>query len=212
MHTINVKYLLVVFLLGFLVVPSTPSQTLADWQEALAASKRGKGCESIPYSTERTKCINASAEVEESCKKDAWSCDAMGTKSLKASITALSVHIDNLKTERKDLQGKELTAKNKQISEKTAILADLEKRLEADLDKIKDRHDRGEKCLKARKAVQVVFKRAEDAAQSVSVPNIKVIAEQLIDYWQTKGTEHQKALADVELGVKKCEKCQKGVL
>lgn len=226
-HAINVKYLLAVFMLGFLVVPSTPPQTLADWQEALEASKRGKGCESIPYSAERNRCISNSSRVTLACKTEAWSCDDLGTKALKATMTGLEGYIARRKEDKKELEtkrtqaasatdkakhDKEIKDVDKQISEKTRTLDDLETKLKSDLSKIEDRVEKGKQCLTARNEVQDVFEDAGNAAARVTQPNIKVIAEALIKYWKTKKDEHQTALKNVQLGIDKCNKSKAGLL
>jgi hypothetical protein len=227
MHTINVKYLLPVFILAFFVAPLNQTADLDDWKESLAASKSGKGCESIPYSTHRAQCISNSARVAASCKTEAWSCDELGTKGLKATMTALSGHIGRLKEQKKQLESqrsratspaektdldKKIADVDKQISEKSRTLDGFETKLANDLVKIKDRLSKGGQCLDARTDVQSVFKSAGDAARRESARDIKVIADSLIDYWEKKRDEHQKAFENVKLGIDKCNKSRDGLL
>jgi chromosome segregation ATPase len=214
-------------MLGFLVVPSTPPQTLADWQEALEASKRGKGCESIPFSAERNRCISNSSRVTSACKTEAWSCDDLGTKALKATMTALDGHIARLKEDKGKLEtkrtqaasetekanhDKEIKDIDKQILEKTRTLDGLETKLKSDLSKIEDRVEKGKQCLTARNDVQDVFEDAGNAAARVTQPGIQPIAKSLIAYWKDKRDEHQTALKNVQLGIDKCNKSKAGLL
>lgn len=226
-HAISVKYLLAVFMLAFLVAPLSQTADLDDWKEALAASKSGKGCESIPYSTYRSQCISNSARVTTSCKTEAWSCDELGTKGLKATMTGLSGHITRLKEQKKQLEtqrtragsatektdlDKKIADVDKQISEKSRTLGGLETKLNSDLVKIKDRLSKGAQCLDARNDVQTVFKSAGTDAAREKDRDVKVIAESLIDYWEKKRDEHQKAFDNVKLGIDKCNKSRDGLL
>lgn len=227
MHTINVKYLLPVFMLALVVAPLYQTPTLKDWEDALAASKSGKGCESIPYSAFRSKCMSHSAKVETACKTAGWSCDGLGTKNLKATMAALSGHITRLEEQKKQLESQktragsatekaDLTKKiadvDKQISEKTRTLNNSETKLKNDLVNIEARLDKGRECLKARNDVQGEFKNAGTEAGRVRVPHIKVIADSLIEYWEDKAEAHQTALKNVELGITKCESSRDGKL
>ncbi|MBD2326165.1 hypothetical protein [Alkalinema sp. FACHB-956] len=58
--------------------------------------------------------------------------------------------------------------------------------------------------------MQKAFKDAIDKAKSESNPDIKVIATQLITYWEQGNAKHQDPLKNVSAGVEKCQKCKKG--
>jgi hypothetical protein len=226
-HKINVKYLLVVFMLAFFVAPANQPQSLDDWKSAQSAAQSGKGCESIPYSSYRDQCMRKSDKVEELCKTEAWSCEGLKTKGIRETIRNLSGYIDRLKEEKDRLNsqkssagsdeekndlGKKIEEIEKKIYEKSRDLDDMKKGLETDLGDIETRLYKGRQCLDARNDVQSVFKSAGEDARRESEPEIKAIANQLIDFWERKRDEHQKALEDVKLGIEKCNKCKDGDL
>jgi predicted nucleic acid-binding Zn-ribbon protein len=226
-NQINFKYLLSAFMLVFFLAPAPQPQSLDDWKAALGAAQSGKGCESIPYSSHRDQCMRKSEKVEESCKTESWSCEGLKTKGIRETIQNLSGYIERLKEEKDRLNsqkssassdeekndlGKKIEDIEKKIYEKSKDLDDMKKGLETDIGDIEIRLYKGRQCLDARNDVQSVFKSAAEDAKRESDPDIKSIANQLIDFWERKRDEHQKALDDVKLGIEKCNKCKDGDL
>jgi TolA-binding protein len=226
-HKINVKYLLGVLMLAFLVAAAKPPQSLDDWKTALSAAQSGKGCESIPYSSYREECIRKSEKVNELCKTESWSCDGLETKTLKENIKNLSGHIERLKTEKERLDsqkssagsedeknqiGKQIEETEKQIYEKTKELDYMKKSLETDISDIEIRLYKGRQCLDVRTDVQKAFAGAVSDANRESSPEIKAIANQLIDYWEKRAKEHEEAFNLTKQGIEKCERCKSGDL
>ena len=107
---INVKYLLSILTLAFLVGSANQPQSLDDWKTAQSAAQSGKGCESIPYSSYRDECTRKSEKVNELCKTDSWSCDGLETKALRENIKNLSEYIERLKTEKDRLNSQKSSA------------------------------------------------------------------------------------------------------
>jgi hypothetical protein len=226
-HKINVKYLLAVFALAFLAAPANEPQSLEDWKSAQSYAQSGKGCESIPYSSPRSDCVRKSEKVDEYCKSEAWSCEDLKTKGLRENMKNLSGYVDRLKEEKdrlssqkssagSDEEKNDLTKKIEEVEkksyDKTRELDDMKRRLEEDLRKIDDRIYKGRQCLDARNDVQSIFKSAAYDARRENDAEIKVIANQLADYWEKKREEHQKAFDDVTGGIEKCNKCKSGDL
>jgi predicted RNase H-like nuclease (RuvC/YqgF family) len=224
---INVKYLLGVFMLALLAASANQPQSLDDWKAALSAAQSGKGCESIPYSGYRDECTRKSDKVNELCKTDSWSCDGLETKSLRENIKNLSEYIERLKTEKdrlnsqkssavtddeKNETGKKIEETEKQIYDKTKELDFMKKSLETDLSDIEIRLYKGNQCLDARTDVQKAFAGAVSDAKRESDPDIKAIANQLIDYWEKRAKEHEEAFNLVKQGLEKCQKSKSGDL
>lgn len=227
LHKINVKYLLGPLMLAFLVAPTNQPQSLDDWKAALSAAQSGKGCESIPYNSYREECIRKSEKVNELCKTDSWSCDGLETKALRENIKNLSEHIERLKAEKDRLNsqkssagsedeknqiGKKIEETEKEIYEKTKELDYLKKSLDTDLSDIEIRLYKGGQCLEVRTDVQEAFADAVSDAKRESDPEIKAIANQLIDYWEKRAKEHEEAFKLVKAGLEKCQKSKSGDL
>lgn len=224
-HKISVKYLLGVFVLAFFVTVPNQPQSLDDWKAALG--KKGEGCESIPYSSYRERCKEKSRDIEKFCKEESWSCDGLQTKALKENIEGVSGYIRRLNDEKDRLNSQKSSAGSdeeksdltkridevqKKIDEKTDTLNKMKGSLDDDLKEIESRLDKGRQCKDARNDVQKVFSDAAKDADRESDPDIKVIANQLIDYWKKEADEHKEALDNTDRGIEKCNKCKAGDL
>jgi hypothetical protein len=204
------------------------AQTLADWQIAQEAARNKKGPESIPYASLQEDARNKQVFMEQLCKSDAWSCDALGTKSIRETIKGLTLKIGESEGKLLELNNTLSAAKTddekraiqatidaakKEMERMSTLLADKKQRLENDLKDIEVRIGKGNACLKARNAVQDVYKQAYDRARSgESDPDIKVIANVLTVYWETRRQEHEKIMKDVVIGIQKCQTCKNGDL
>jgi predicted nucleic acid-binding Zn-ribbon protein len=204
------------------------AQTLADWQTAQTAANDRKGPESIPYASLQEAARNKQGSVGQRCKVETWNCDALGTKSIRETIKGLTFKIDENKkkldelnntlsaakteAEKQVIQATIVTAKQ-EMERMTSLLADKTKRLENDLKDIDERIGKGNDCLKARTAAQDVYMEAYNRARSgESDPAIKVIANVLTVYWETRRQEHETIMKDAVLGIQKCQTCRNGDL
>ncbi|MGI0492661.1 hypothetical protein ACN4EG_12825 [Alkalinema pantanalense CENA528] len=198
------------------------AQSLDNWKAALNA----KGIESIPYENLR-RTANEQQEIVNNLCKTEWSCDSLGTKSIRADINGLQGKINENKNtlislnndlskaatddEKRSIQEKidKLNDATKRMSD---VLADKTSRLENDLKEIDTRITKGTNCKNARLAVKQAFQDAIDKAKNESDPDIKAIANQLITYWEEGNKQHVEAAANADKGVQICQKCQTGDL
>lgn len=213
---------------AFTIYPSAvKAQSLDDWKAALTAANNDQGTKSIPYDSFRRIATEQQEAVNNLCKTDSWSCDSLGTKSIREDINGLQLKINENKNtltslnndlskaatddEKRSIQEKidKLNDATKRMSD---VLADKTSRLENDLKEIDARTAKGTSCINARLAVQKAFQDAIDKAKNESDPDIKTIAAQLITYWEQGNAKHQDALKNVNAGIEKCQKCQKGDL
>lgn len=197
------------------------AQSLDDYKAAAEA----EGCDSIPYSDYHDSCARSQEKVEDKCRTEKWSCDQLGTKSLRENIDRLTASIEKLKSDRDKLKDQrsdaadddarqkiddQIDAIEKEIDRQSSVLEDSKTRLEHDLDDIDARIDRGGQCLDARNDVQSAFKSAREQAQHVTDPDIKPYADKLIDKWDEGRQKHEKAFADTKDGVEKCRQSKAG--
>ena len=222
---IRTRYLLGIFILMFFVVAPNLAQTLDDWKAARTAARNGQGCESIPYSDYRDQCERKSEKVNELCKTDSWSCDGLETRALRGNIQGIGELISRLKDEKdrlnsqrssssNDEEKREVDRKIKEIENKiydrSKELDYMKKSLETDMSDANNRLYRGNQCLEYRKEVQSIFSSATSRAKSESDREIKVIANELLDYWERRAREHQESIDNVKRGMEKCQKCKDG--
>src|SRR6266481_6117667 len=82
---------------AFLFVTPAMAQSLDEYKTAV--SNIGKGCESIPFSTLRSRCIDSEKETDKWCYEEKWKCDK-DTDGLIASINGMKKKVDDLNDQR----------------------------------------------------------------------------------------------------------------
>jgi len=137
------------------------------------ASNR-KGCEAIPYSSERGSCSSASRDVEDWCKNSSrpWSCEDLDPNGLTRNIDNVNSKISDLKKEKDDLEYKRNQSSDenerkdyeKKIDEKKAQIEEPQKKVDGWTKQLADekdiankRKEIGETCVKNRLVVQKIF-------------------------------------------------------
>ena len=146
------------------------------------ASNR-KGCEAIPYSSERGSCSSASRDVEDWCKNSSrpWSCEDLDPNGLTRNIDNVNSKISDLKKEKDDLAYKRTQSSDenerkdyeKKIDEKKAQIEELQKKVDGWTKQLADekdiankRKEIGETCVKNRLVVQKIFSDVKSKVQS----------------------------------------------
>jgi len=206
----NLKNILVIISVLFFSVgfnQHSYSQTLDDWKNCLkvanenrrSSSKKGyAGIVSIPYDD-----IRRQANVEYSTQKNLEivirSCNPneLGTKNLRNEIERLESNISNESDESKKNNLK------KSLEEKEELLEDR-------IDKCEAKIDYCTRVYKARGYVKTQFEKAIYKAKYEKDPEIKAIADQLIDYWEDDIEGHEKAIVQARATIEKCKDCKNG--
>jgi len=184
------------------------AQSLDEYKTAV--SNIGKGCESIPFSTLRSRCIDSEKETDKWCYEEKWKCDK-DTDGLIASINGMKKKVDDLNDQRYKASGDDEKRKlDDQIKELTDRRASFRQKLEQERKDIQERIDRGTKCRDARRQTQNIFKDAITQASNVdSGSEKKPYADKLMSYWRDEGPRHDAEIEKVIKGVEKCEEIYK---
>jgi seryl-tRNA synthetase len=192
--------------------------SLDDFKEAVEQ----KGCTSIPYEDIRDSCKSNSEKVQEYCKggRGPMTCDDLDPAGLTKQIENVKQKLEDLKQKKSDLEDKkshssdeneqkdleaQIEAIADQIEKLESKLDEWKDKLEKEQDQINDRIDVGEQCLSYRKAVRDNFVDAKSKAKDESDPDIKPLAEKLVDKWEKGEEGHAKA---IELANRAIEKCK----
>ena len=178
-----------------------------------------EGCASIPYSSLRGSCRSKQEGVDEWCKHERRSCAELGTRGPLEAIEGMSRKVESLKSEKESLgsrkssatdEGEKRDLENK-IAEIERQMYEIVKRSEnhknrVDENKtnIKERVYRGERCRDHRREVQEVFKDATSRAKSESDPEIKAIAQKLLERWERTSVPHELEIESVKKTIEEC--------
>lgn len=206
-------------LIGSLVLGGVVgAATLSDWKNA-----EGKtGCDSIPYDSIRGTCTSNADNVKDWCKNSSRpiSCDELNPAGLTRQIDNVKLKIADLKrerdelaskignakddTERRELEDKK-KAKEDEIYELEKKVSEWETRLSNEKTEIGNRIYNGEKCVAYRREVAKAFDYAKSSARTESDPDIKLIADKLIRYWENEEPGHATVIRTYEDAIDKCK-------
>ena len=99
------------------------------------------GCESIPFSLERSSCASAGRDVEDWCKNSArkWNCDDLDPAGINRNIDNVNSKVNDLKKEQGDLESKRNQSSDenerkdyeKRIDEKKVQIDELQEKVDA---------------------------------------------------------------------------------
>jgi hypothetical protein len=184
------------------------------------ASSR-KGCEAIPYSSERSSCMSASRDVEDWCKNSSrpWSCDDLDPSGLTRNIDNVNSKINDLKKEKDDLEYKRNQSSDenerkdyeKKIDEKKAQIEELQKKVDAWMKQLADekdiankRKEIGETCVKNRLVVQKIFADVKSKVQNEADADAKQYVPGLVEEYTRAEAGHQQAIDITNRGIAKC--------
>ncbi len=184
------------------------------------ASNR-KGCEAIPYSSERSSCSSASRDVEDWCKNSSrpWSCEDLDPNGLTRNIDNVNSKISVLKKEKDDLEYKRNQSSDenerkdyeKKIDEKKAQIEELQKKVDGWTKQLADekdiankRKEIGETCVKNRLVVQKIFSDVKSKVQSEADPDAKQYVPKLVEEYTSAEAGHQQAIDITNRGIAKC--------
>jgi hypothetical protein len=87
------------------------AQSLDDWKKAQIAAKEGKGPESIPYASLQSEAATRQQVMNGLCKVESWSCDNLGTKSIRKTIQDLTIKVAANKSQLASLDSQLSSAK-----------------------------------------------------------------------------------------------------
>lgn len=180
-----------------------------------------KGCEAIPYSSERGTCTSASRDVDDWCKSSSrrWSCDDLDPTGLNRNIENVTNKINELKKQRDDLDYKKNNTSNederkeyeRQIEELKAQIAEFERKVEEwkrQLNEEKSeaarREEIGTRCVQYRVAVQKIFADMKDKVQRETDPDAKQYISTLVGIYSDGEKGHQEAIDITNVGIAKC--------
>lgn len=184
------------------------------------ASNR-KGCEAIPYSSERSSCASAGRDVDDWCKNSSrpWSCDDLDPSGLTRNIDNVNSKIGDLKKEKDDLEYRRNQSSDenerkdyeKKIDEKKAQIEELQKKVEAwtkqlanEKDMANKRKEIGETCVKNRLAVQRIFADVKSKVQKETDADAKQYVSKLVEEYTNAEAGHQQAIDITNRGIAKC--------
>jgi hypothetical protein len=216
----NTKWVMVI--LATLVTRYGVSQSIEDFEKALALAERGAGCESIPYGNYKSQCETTQAIVDGCSQSNnpRFKCENMNPDAFLEQIKGMENKISSLQQENRSFESSKSSSSNddekRNLDDKIKSNSESIKRME---DEIKTKRDQlykerqvltdnisvGEKCVKARKDVQNIFAEAGKSAKNESDPTKKVIGEKLAKIWEDRGDDHQKAIDDWEKAVQNCK-------
>lgn len=186
------------------VIPAI-SQSLSDYEAAVNAAKSGKGCESIPFSSMKSRCIDLNSIKDSYCKNDNNDWNEMDPRKLQNTINNINRNISDLKSKRNDLQNKLSSANgsdkddmqkqindlDNQIKDQEYKVSDFTSRMEQEKRDINNLIDPAQRCLDARLKEQELFNEAIREASNETDPAKKEKAQFLIDYWKSNISGHQ---------------------
>ena len=197
---------------------------LSDFKDAVNAANSRKGCESIPYSDLRSNCTSQDSRVDEWCegKRGPVSCDRESlTREAKSAIEQEKKNVEELKEKKNKLESDKSRASTD--DEKNKIAKDIEQ-VEKDIYEGGKRVDQAEKNLEARKklvedaiynigqcidyrrAVMYVFATALDKVRNEDeTPEIKDLARQLRDYYESTKSGHEIQLTNRNNALEICK-------
>lgn len=189
-----------------------------DFEEAV----KNDGCEAIPYSTLRSRCFDRRSDVREWCKTDRWNCDSgdLGIARLLENIERMKSKIESLKSELDGWKSKRSAARDdnsrreaeqkidaieREIYDLNGKVEAHKKRVDENRTELRERIYRGEKCRDYRKDVQEIFKDAKSQAKGESTPEIRPLADKLVEKYERGERTHEEQIEDVKRGVGKCK-------
>jgi hypothetical protein len=185
----------------------TLAQTLREYTEAEAS----KGCDSIPYSTQRSNCKDMQDYVKKFCDLDR-SCkiDQVGNiKKMNDKIGEMQTRIAELDRLRSDTgRDKDKDAKEtKELQDKIAVTK--QNVIEATLE-VNVRIDNNEHCRDYRRKVQGIYSDAINNAEKVDDAEKKPIALRLAARWKETTKDHQNEIENVVDRIQECRNRREG--
>jgi len=197
----------------------------ADNLQSFKDAEREKGCASLPYSSLRGNCKSKQEGVEQWCKHEKRQCRDLGTRGLLDAIDGMTRKVESLKSDKDSLSSKKAHAKDdsekrdlenkitdveKQIYELNGRMDAHKRQVDENKTNIRDRIYRGERCRDHRRDVQEVFKDATSRAKSESDPEIKPLAQKLLDRWDESTRSHEGEIDTVKQIIEDCRECLDG--
>jgi len=212
----------IVLVFGLLLHARTHAETIEDFKRAKSESEP---CKTIPYSSERDRCLRKRDDVNDYCKTDGSSCTALNTyarmqdlEKAKRDSDQLSKSRDELLRQRDsasdDSQRRSLSDKisetEKDIDQSKRDIEQLSKAVEDFKYQATGRVEKAKRCREARIDAVEIFDEAEQKAKSETDPEIKAIAADLVAQWKVADQGHAVAIKETQERLLTCDKAARG--
>lgn len=190
-----------------------------------AASKAG--CESIPYSDNRSSCQSEQPKVHEWCdgRRGPVSCDANLTVNAKRNANNTYTDLQTAKETKAKWDSKRgassISPEEKRVAEEEYRKASddlvakerLYEQAKADLETrgriVRDTKYNIDQCMAYRRAVMNSFASSIDRARNeYDSPEITALAKQLRDLWETSKAGHEQAIKDKDNALQECRRAE----
>jgi seryl-tRNA synthetase len=210
-----------VLLVALLFVCETTAwaDKIDDFKEAVNKT----GCESIPYSDQRSNCNSQQDEVHRWCdgEKGPVSCELGVTRDLQAKLASEQKNSEALSDKRRDLNDKlshasdeqdksrlksEIEAVDKDIEASTKKIEGLKRDLDNRKYAIQKVIETINKCIDYRRAVMNEFSYAQDKVRGENDPDIQTYARQLRDKYEESKRGHEIQITNRNNSLEDCKK------
>jgi DNA repair exonuclease SbcCD ATPase subunit len=165
----------------------------ADKLEDFKHAAANKGCDAIPYSSERSSCTNLSSAKERACQD--FSCPLDTFKKKLETLATKKKNLEEARSRKNESAAKDLEKK----------IAELEEDLKTMKRDAKPRVERANLCVKARQAVQAHFDKIEKTVKSERDETLKSYITKLVEHYGAEKIRHVAPIRQVEQARAKCE-------
>lgn len=184
-------------LMGCVLVFSlwSPGRALADKLDDFKEAANKRGCQAIPYKSERETC------QEEQAKKDAQ------CRNFSCKRKEVEKRLETLREKRQSLA--DVRSRDPNNARAIADLEDVIQKLAMELKELKNYAEqarpRCESCIKARETVQRVFGNVISTIKNESDPVLKPYIDRLVEHFEQEAKEHVTPLTEVKDALAGCE-------
>jgi hypothetical protein len=208
---------------ALLILQSTiRAETIEDFKRAKSESEP---CKTIPYSSERDRCIRKRDDVSDYCKTEESSCTALNTYARMQDLEKAKRDLANLDRSREELirqrdsasddsQKRSISDKisstEKDIDDSKRSLEQLSKTVDDYKYKANGRVEKAKRCREARIDAVEIFDEAEKKAKSETDPGIQSLAAELISQWKEADRGHTIAIKETQERLLTCDKAARG--
>lgn len=180
------------------LVLATASTASADKLSDFKTAADKKGCEAIPYSSERSDCKTYSRAKDDACNTK-FSCDLRGHKKL----------LETLKEKQKNLNDAKARNNKESASALEKTVADLKGKIDKARKDARSNLQQADKCISAREKVQKHFERVRSLVEREREEALKPFVTKLVDHYKSEKETHQRPIKEVEQARGNCDEVSK---
>jgi hypothetical protein len=199
------------------------AESLDDFKRAKAETT--EECKTIPYSSERDRCLSKRDDVFAYCKTEDSGCTGLKTYARMQDLEKAKRDLADADRSRDELRRQRDSASDdsqkRDISEKISSLErtmdegkrnieQLTKTIEDQRSMATGREEKAKRCIASRNDASQIFADAERKASSESDPEIKPLAAELIARWKEGNARHASGLTEIQSRLGTCEKAARG--